>query len=805
MHDAIKAPHSELRFSRPFNPADDSELLKKSDLVERQNIVQALKNSISGQPDQKDVYWEDCFIPMEPGSSFEQTLKPAAALLHNLIATPAFKSILQQRRVHIGAEIYVVVSGRIIALFNGSNIDLTDLTRSDPDLESDLDTLIDLAEIVGGVVFQTDLVGIAQWLTFHEYELPEKVTHTKNLIKHLEFEYTPGPSRGDYWDLITGERDISIALSPAERDQIRSVTRQQMRGEGKLLDLLSQIALGHRAYTLKRLNCNELLRELAAHPIARSWSKDYITVLDWYGANSGEAVSDLYLDQVLMTAILLDLHPAVGEGEPRNHVAGYNLYAPENIEKPTETVISELERHLVENHEIGESSATLAAYLLLTGLAPEFLVANLPSTLLLGTPDWVTFCRGVALAEINAPGSARLMTYSKVLQLEAMDPVHQDLEDLYGLLAVDPIIDWALLNSVITLDELSHAYPASVHTAMAAYQKHAELFVQVATSLATPLPTRKLVALEMLQKIVPDCDFLEEEILHPKINDEVFLDSVPQSMVELHMSGNLNVHWDLKKHRSLYQTYPRLLPDLTSAEDEFSHLFNQAYVPFKEGMATSIKLALSTLPPIDRQRLLGGDITFFTVRPSVAAFPPISPLAVIDPSWLIDSSHRTPIETQRNKDQATGRYGVILCSEFEGRLYCYELFSLHGNCQENPQLATLIFNKNLLKLPSRLSFSGRLSEGSRPADIHVLPTDIESYTHGVKPGLALSSQGVIDKLGTLPSAVKTKSNSAKGYYQSYYGGEFDAVAEFILNHRPLWTHEELIEESRGKTKLELKN
>jgi len=316
------------------------------------------------------------------------------------------------------------------------------------------------------------------------------------------------------------------------------------------------------------------------------------------------------------------------------------------------------------------------------------------------------------------------------------------------------------------------------------------------------------MARDLLKRIAPDCGFIEDEILSTQghhLSDHP-IDALSMSMVELQMSDHLSSGvWDIKLGPSIYKTYPNLKRGATSNVN-FSRVFDETYRTFTQAMASHLKLAISTLPKTDRARLLKGQLTFFTVRPSVAVLPSSTPdfafnsiqLMINTAAHLAELSYR---ECQRDKDAATGRYGVVVCSYFNNRLYCYELFTLHGQCRENPELAELIRSQGLLNQPARLDFSGSMSRYGTPAAIRKLPTDIEYYTHGVPPLPNTSSVGVIEKLGEL-APLKKESSPDLGYYQSFYSGEFDNLVNFALQHRPVATYDELRKECWGETKLE---
>ena len=184
------------------NPQDITPRLKQgieSDKIERGEIIAQLKKAISGKENNEQIDWEELFITVTEGSSFEQALRPGAVMLQSMIDKPAFKEVLAYYSVHPDASFYVVDAGHIIASHNGREIRLTAKTKLDPDLNDDLVAIADIAATIDRVVFFDNRLGVAQWITFHEYELPEDVKRIKNLIKHLEFDYHPSPALGNYW------------------------------------------------------------------------------------------------------------------------------------------------------------------------------------------------------------------------------------------------------------------------------------------------------------------------------------------------------------------------------------------------------------------------------------------------------------------------------------------------------------------------------------------------------------------------------------------------------------------------------
>lgn len=792
------------QLSRPSTYVPPQNHNSQKDNIERQEFLSKLKRRAQDYSHSKEVSLEGASISLESGSSLEEALQPARAMLRKMVKKDSFKKLLMKLQLSEDSLFEITADGQVKAHYAGRTLSFESAFKLAPDLDDDLVALVEMAQLTGGVVTLDDQVSMTQWLRFHRYLLPRTVIDAQNLIAFLEQPQPVSPPFGNYWEMIKAGENNPLTMSSAQRSRLRALIKEYIKGR-PLLEYLSGTILGGRSTHFKRSDAEYFLQKLVSSSIALIWAKGIVRDLDWYGAQDNQPLSDESLQQILFTALLLDLHPMVGEQEPRNQVAGFDLYAAQHIEKSFASVQTEFERHLIDNHRISEQNAALASHLLLAGTAPEFLVKDLPPTLLIGTPQWVDYCRTIEVQEIISPGSSRSMTHAQIQHLMKSDSVTESQQTLNALAAVDPVIDWALLNGIVTHNEVNRSTKDSLEVAVAAYARHAKTFAETAETLSRPLPTRKSVALDILKQVAKGCTYLEDDVLHQKSNrslEDAYVKPFLISPVELHMSNDLLTgDWDLKHGESIYKAFPKMLPNLISPDGEFYRQFNRHYVSQTQAMSTHLKLALSSLPLPDRARLLRGQVTIFSVRPSVATLHPITRFPMNPLSSTLDAilkvQNRVPMESQKDKEQATGRYGVVMCTYLEGRLSCYELFTLHGVCRENTELAELIERENLLHTgPS----SGK--NHSHPAPVHQLPTDIECYTHGVTPGLVNTSRGVIEKIGELSAARLPSNTESKGYYQNFYSSEFDPLVNFVLKHRPIATYDELVKECRGQTRLE---
>lgn len=793
------------RYSSKPDSSNESQADRvNSDRREKIEVIQKLKDRTHNLSSSEPIILERAMVSLESGSTLEDTLEPGRDLLRKIQDEVSFKKMRLTLGLPDHSNFEITSSGTINAFYSGKTLSFSNAFKLAPDLKDEFDTLTQIAHLTGGAVSLMDQIEVKQWLMFHQHIIPQTVAEGRKLIAFMELAQPVIPLHGSYWEMIKDEKN-SLVLSSLQRAQLRRLTREYIQDQS-LLELLSHSVFGASTAPFKRSEAADILEKMVASPIALTWANAYVRDLGWYGAQDNELQTDESLQLVILTSLLLNLHSKAGEQEARNHVAGFNLYALEHSEKTFAEVHTAFENHLIENTRITQRNAALAAHLLLAEAAPAFLVRELPPALLLGTAQWVEFCRIVAAQEVIAPGSTRTMTYAELHRRSSFDAMTEPQKALDALAAMDPVLDWALFNRIVTPDTVENSPKDALETAINAYARYARTAADTAETLSRPLPTRKSISRDILKQVAKGCTYLDDEVLHQKTNrslEDAYADSFLISPVELHMSNDLITgDWDLKRGESIYSAFPRMQANLISPDGEFYRQFNREYVSHSRALHMHLKLALTALPLADRTRLLKGQVTLFSVRASVAKLQSLQPLPANVLAQTVDlflkAPNRKPTESHKEIEAAIGRYGVVICSRFEGSVTCYELFTLHGVCRENPELAALIQRENLLDT----SLRSNLKAFSLPAPIFQLPTNIEAYTHGVTPGLVDSSLGVIEKVGGLPAPILAHDVMVNGYYQSFYSTELDPLVNYVLKHCPIASYDELVRECWGQTRLE---
>ncbi|MFJ2362390.1 hypothetical protein ACIPIN_01500 [Pseudomonas sp. NPDC087697] len=183
-------------------------------------------------------------------------------------------------------------SGQILSLRKRRWENITEWVKRDPDLDNDLRVIADIAATTGGLVDQIGLTGITHWLDFHEYNVPEKIAQTRNLIRFLEMKLPSAPALGDYWEILTAAQNMPLSLSASQRQKIRSLTSDFLEGSKKLLDHLQQYTFGNQVFNPSRSESDETLQTLLSSYESLSLAKAYIAELGWYGSKPGQTTSD---------------------------------------------------------------------------------------------------------------------------------------------------------------------------------------------------------------------------------------------------------------------------------------------------------------------------------------------------------------------------------------------------------------------------------------------------------------------------------------------------------------------------------
>ncbi|TKJ75173.1 hypothetical protein PspCFBP13508_03750 [Pseudomonas sp. CFBP13508] len=753
---------------------------------------------------------QDRFMPRVVGSSFDERCEPARNVFKEIINAPAFLQLLRKHSYADDMQLGVNTESRLFIVydseFESHRFSVAFDSEETSVFSEELDMLAELAEDTGGVIYSGEVIGIEQWLNFHGYNLPTTLGETRVLIEWLVFELPEPPILGDYHELLHADQSSPFHLSIAERHVITQTVHELTRGATSLLQAVAFANFNLIPAQDIREHADKFLQNFLRRKTARALGVTLHERLGWHLEADDSAVRDRQLDEIVLAALIIDMQ--LRSDQPL--LAGYDFYQPANSARSAAEVRILFEQHLVDVGLSEAHNAPLAAHLLLAGAAPELLIAQIPPGLTLDKPGWVTARQTAAVIEHLAPGSCRAMTFAQIKAFSELTGVSTDLDKLYEAVAIPAVVDWAVLNGVISYRSAKDYDNAAVIKATAYFSRYMQALAQSETGLSATPPDRRKIALQALEKVMPAGPYLEQKAFKIKYLSSFEERSWLEGLKAAHPAGILSEFWDLlasttgnneyaingllRLRLSILDLYlsgdlvengklsdkfkPRdnfrapagafaRLGELQSPSQLFDQAFDGYYRNVREGLSSLIKMAITQMPEDDRLALTRGKTTLYTVRKEVN---PLNPNQ----------------ETQIQRDEAHGRYGIILCCGNGDQIRAYELFTLRGVCRERPDLALKLQSTGLIHQRPTLSYTGSKYDFQDKNKASQWPLDYAAYREGSESRPGMTSKVVVEKLWQLQlDATDVRAVAL------FFSAQLDAIAECVLDNHPVASRDEL--------------
>lgn len=765
-----------------------------SDILEKRFVARILRELITGTVETTEIELSEILFRTQPGSTLQRALEPGVNLLEGFLEEPELLSIFELQGVSVDSNLYVDSAGFLYLHQHGEWCDLTPFIAGQPQLSQTLNALADLAKLCGGSIYRGTTINLAQWLTYYEFIVPVTRIQLATLTNFMNIDFPDVPATGNFWAPFLDKQHAFLSIKE-QRTAIRDATTQFVSGN-KLLDILTSAVLGGVPVENIRKSGDQFVNDLLKSPISKIWAQRYIEALGWFGAETPDvAPSDQILEQVLLLAILLDLEPEP-EQATSHEVAGYRLYQRGNLNRTLGDVRVAVEDHLAATGIASGNAVSLAAHFLLALSAPEFLVKDLPEVVTVGSVGWVSLRCDVAFIEHCIPGMARVISYETLTRLGELDSVSDQHQQLRELLTIHPILDWASLNGIIDMNTEGEYDEQVFRVAHDHFKRFTDGLQQSVLALTTPAPSRRELTLNAMREILPDGEYLQQDSL--QYNSIAAIIELPtvglgflhQSMVDFHMSGDLVMDGAFSKKLEVHPRYEipqeafSRLGHLPESKMLFDAAFPAYYDSLQDGLLTVLKLAFSAMPDVDRVAFENGYIDVFTVREMARG--------------VIDKINQQ--ETQKQRDDAKGRHGLLLCANYQQQLYCYELFLLQGLCLPRPDLVDLLLSSQIYYENPSLSFTGDRHAFQDKTEHLLWPVDAEAYITGRKPRADTTSWVVVEKLYawfTTPDEPKIY-----GPVQTFFSQRITRFAKNLLEYYPIATRQQLYDAGYGATELE---
>lgn len=298
----------------------------------------------------------------------------------------------------------------------------------------------------------------------------------------------------------------------------------------------------------------------------------------------------------------------------RTKVAGFDLANQEHAGKPPSAIIEALAAHLEGTQKTTAELAPVAAYLLLSRRAPAFLVKDIPATITWGSHSWVSLEVAVARLEAKAPGSTALMSYAQVMQQADLAPITVQEQAVEYTAQHAALKDWGVTNGVIPPNDKDDYTPAQMATVRMAFATQIRALSNASNTFATPVPTRRELAVEALKKAYgADIDYEKpciESLTKAQDRDDVG----PHAIVDIYLNrgfgGALGRGW-----KSTDPGVPidrlNVARDLPNIDEVFATAFAAYATDMEHAVGAQVKHLIATLPLEDRRNIEQGKLDVF--------------------------------------------------------------------------------------------------------------------------------------------------------------------------------------------------
>ncbi|MCF5545820.1 hypothetical protein [Pseudomonas salomonii] len=533
---------------------------------------------------------------------------------------------------------------------------------------------------------------LATVITHLGFELPRTVEEVAALAQKLEQKASQHPL-GDFGGALTWP----IPMAPADQHSLRAFLKSDTtglpglplppHGNGVLTYLLSGSSVSQSDLQDPTVAVQKLLDSPKARALGQAL-QDHLQ----------GAATDTSLYDYVLAAIHLGLDPESLKSPERNKIAEWPLHDPDHWGQPPSEVVACLSRHLEKNGRANSKTVKLATHLLLSRVAPQFLIKDIPDSVKIGSVAWFNLTVAAAAIEAERPGTVANMTFAEVMcdaQKCAPSPANAHAQ-------TRALVDWGVASGVLVKNADDSYSPEQLNTLQAAFNRQVNRRLVAGQTLDDALPTREGIARARLIERFGDLG----ELFDAKVlgTDQYRGEPGQVGLGGLHSLLDIAM-MDMPNPRPFMSTDPRIpLEALNSnprfgVREEFDQQFARAIAEKKDAVATTVQHMISQLPLEDRKKFQFGKLEFFYEGSS----------RLSTGFW-----GSTP---DKNKPQ------LLVKVELEGQITTYEIDLNRGTIEwaplsritePKPRQADRVFTVNQVKLEgagSRLSMEQPVTEG----------------------------------------------------------------------------------------------
>ncbi|TSD77068.1 hypothetical protein FFI16_011790 [Pseudomonas sp. KBS0710] len=445
---------------------------------------------------------------------------------------------------------------------------------------------------------------LAAVITHLGFELPRTVDEVAALVQKLEQKASQHPL-GDFGGALTWP----IPMAQADQHSIRSFLKSDTTGlpglplppygNGVLTYLLSGSSVSQSDLQDPTVAIQKLLDSPKALALGQALQ-----------AHLQGAATDTSLYDYVLAAIHLGLDPESLRSPERNKIAEWPLHAQDHWGQPPSEIVPCLSRHLEKNGRANSSTVKLATHLLLSRVAPQFLIKDVPDSVKIGSVAWFNLTVAAAAIEAERPGTVANMTFAEVMcdaQKCAPSAANAHAQ-------ARALVDWGVANGVFVTNADDSYSPEQLNTLKDEFNRQVSKRLVASQALDQALPTREGIARAKLIERFGDLG----ELFDLKVLGTDQYRGEPGQVGLGGMHSLLDIAMmDMPNPRPFMSTDPRVpLETLNSnpsfgVREAFDQQFARAIVEKKDAVATTVQHMISQLPLEDRKKFQFGKLEFF--------------------------------------------------------------------------------------------------------------------------------------------------------------------------------------------------
>ncbi|QXI18700.1 hypothetical protein [Pseudomonas hamedanensis] len=619
-----------------------------ADTEDCRHMTRSLLELSARRDDQENISLEQASRP-ETGSALSRAIAEGQPQLLQLRGNAKIQRLLKRKRLSPHSRLALDATGELYAIASDHNGTRLTLPVADqPKLQPLINALKPLALAAGGTLRTDGRASLAQMLTFYEIPLPANAGEARATALWVKPSQLMTPASMHHWYLLGRPGSQAKKLSTSQRQLIVGLTQAFMTNISEpLIDYLCDSVAGELEASVTPAKIDAMLNQILTTPRARKLGNYLLDSMPPELTGRRE-LRPINRERLVITALILSLDPQAGR-QP-NKVLDQSLddsfFWGESF--------TEVRRFLTQQFALTRiKQKTLATHLLLSGIAPVFLVRDIPESIayLSGYPS-VKLTQIVTYLEKYAPAISRLMTYTELMTL-TMHPVLPAVGDTRVQSSEHGVqVDWAVARGL--MDGYPRTRPddaATLSRGGVAFVKHSqELFNKRHLAFDRPLPTPYTVALADLRKVFSDNPYLENKCLHQRITENPD-PSLPTpavetgplySLVELHIANQLQPglqDWQCIQPQLDLAQLKSGLPRLSAVTEQFRPLLATRLRRMEAALIAMIKELFCQRPLAQRLDLELGELKLFSVHPVPDDFVepaagaewnvPVGPFAII--------------------------------------------------------------------------------------------------------------------------------------------------------------------------------